>query len=81
MKIDEALTTNLKFWQDQQTSVQRQINVQVADVERLQGVLAEANKQVVLYTKAAELLTSLEAQPATADASGIEVAISQSGSK
>jgi hypothetical protein len=76
MKIDEAVSKNLAFWQDQVKSIQKQIGVQVADVERLQGVLVEANKQVVLYTKAGELLTALEAQPTTAEAGTVEVAVS-----
>lgn len=61
MKIDDALSTNLAYWQNQAKETQIQIDRQAADVERLQGVLAEANQQIALYTKASALLTSLTA--------------------
>lgn len=71
MKIQDAVTQNLAYWTEQQGLLERRLGKMQQEVQKIATQLTEAQQQIQLYGKAAELLTTLDQQKV--DAMNVQV--------
>ncbi len=62
MKIQDAITENKAYWTERIKSLEKRLAAHQVEVQSLAAQLTEAQQQIVLYDKAAEILITLDQQ-------------------
>lgn len=60
MKIQDAIKQNKEYWQENAKNLTSRLNNMQREVQKIAADLDEAQKQIQLYSKAEEILPTLE---------------------
>ena len=60
MKIQDAISQNKSYWDEQEKTLTIRLANHQREVQKIAGELNEAQKQIDLYTRAEELLKTLD---------------------